>query len=65
MPQLNVFIIPLSSNVVHNVFVVRAPIFFQVTREVDMPIIGTCSGLIDILEYKVRGGGKGEREKKG
>ena len=26
-----------------------------------MPIIGTCSGLIDILEYKVRGGGKGER----
>ena len=27
-----------------------------------MPIIGTYSGLIDILEYKVRGGGKGKRE---
>ena len=26
-----------------------------------MPIIGTCSGLIDILEYKVRGRRGGER----
>ena len=29
-----------------------------------MPIIGTCSGLIDILEYKVRGGGERVRGRK-